>query len=63
MKNFFLSMHVKLFGLMYGEEGQDLVEVALVVSLIALAITVGAHREATAIGKVLKDVKKDLKAS
>ncbi|MFZ0305927.1 MAG: hypothetical protein WAL75_24795 [Terracidiphilus sp.] len=61
MKKLLVNIHVKLFTLLYGEEGQDLVEVALLVSLVAAAITVGAHKEATAIGKVFTNTKKALK--
>ena len=62
MREFFLKVHVKLFTLLYGEEGQDLVEVALLVSMIALVATIGMHKEATAIRKVFSDVKTDFKS-
>lgn len=41
MKNYFLMLSVRLQGLLSREEGQDLVEYALVVALIAFAATAG----------------------
>lgn len=38
MNNLFLAMYAKLQSLMNREEGQDLVEYALLLSLIALAV-------------------------
>ena len=41
MNNLFLAMYMKLQNLMNREEGQDLVEYALVVALIAFGATAG----------------------
>ena len=49
MNNLFLKMYVKVQDLMSREEGQDLVEYALIVALIALAATAGMNTLATAI--------------
>ena len=61
MKKLFLDLQVKLISLIYGEQGQDLVEYALLVALVALAVTVGAHKDATEVSKLFTKVKKDLK--
>ncbi len=52
MRNAFLKLYVKaevMLATMKDEEGQDLVEYALVVALIALAATAGMGTLATAI--------------
>jgi pilus assembly protein Flp/PilA len=49
MKNTLLSLYIRFQDLLSQEEGQDLVEYALVVALIALAATVGMTSLATAI--------------
>jgi pilus assembly protein Flp/PilA len=41
MKNYFLMLSVKFQSLLSREEGQDLIEYALVVALIAFAATAG----------------------
>lgn len=41
MKDIMLKLYIKAQGLLSGDEGQDLVEYALVVALIALAATAG----------------------
>jgi pilus assembly protein Flp/PilA len=41
MKNVFLMLSVRIQNLLSREEGQDLIEYALVVALIALAATAG----------------------
>lgn len=41
MKDTMLKYYIKMQNLLSGDEGQDLVEYALVVALIALAATVG----------------------
>jgi pilus assembly protein Flp/PilA len=43
MKNYFLMLSVKIQGLLSREEGQDLIEYALVVALIAFAATAGMN--------------------
>jgi pilus assembly protein Flp/PilA len=49
MNTMFLKMYVKLQDLMSRDEGQDLVEYALVVALIALGATASMKSLATAI--------------
>jgi pilus assembly protein Flp/PilA len=41
MKNKMISICYKVYGILNREEGQDLIEYALVVALIAFAATVG----------------------
>ena len=60
MKNLFLSLHVKLQGLKHGEEGQDLVEYALLVCLIALVCVSGVSNVATAVNTVFTDISSTL---
>lgn len=52
MNNLFLKMIVKAQDLMSREEGQDLVEYALLIALIALAAIAGANKVASAINSV-----------
>ena len=56
MSNFILRLVVKLRGLSHREEGQDLVEYALVVCLIALACITGVNSVATAITTVFSNI-------
>jgi pilus assembly protein Flp/PilA len=49
MNNLFLKLYIKIQDLLSQEEGQDLVEYALIVALIALAATAGMKTLATAI--------------
>jgi pilus assembly protein Flp/PilA len=49
MNNRLLKLSVKLQTLLVNEEGQDLIEYALVVALIAFAATVGMGSLATSI--------------
>jgi pilus assembly protein Flp/PilA len=56
MKNTLLNLYVKLQGLKYGEEGQDLVEYALLVALIALVCVTGINNVATAINTVFTNI-------
>jgi pilus assembly protein Flp/PilA len=49
MNNLYLKLLVKLQNLMNREEGQDLVEYALLVALISTAVVAGAGKVATAI--------------
>ena len=46
MNNLFLTLYVKLQNLMNREEGQDLVEYALLVCLVALAAIAGVNKVA-----------------
>jgi pilus assembly protein Flp/PilA len=49
MKNMMLSFYLKLQDLANGEQGQDLVEYALVVALIAFGATAGMNSLAAGI--------------
>jgi pilus assembly protein Flp/PilA len=60
MNNLFLALYVKLQTLMSHEEGQDLVEYALLVSLVALAAIVGVQNVATAVTKVFGNISSSL---
>jgi pilus assembly protein Flp/PilA len=60
MNNLFLAMYVKLQNLMNREEGQDLVEYALLVCLIALAAITGVNKVASAIGTVFTNISTSL---
>jgi pilus assembly protein Flp/PilA len=52
MNNLFLKMIVKAQDLMSRDEGQDLVEYALLIALIALAAITGVNKVASAINSV-----------
>jgi len=60
MNNLFLTLYVKLQSLMNREEGQDLVEYALLVALIALAAVTGIRGVATAITTVFTNISSSL---
>ncbi len=60
MNNLFLALYVKLQNLMTREEGQDLVEYALLVALIALAAIVGVNKVAGAITAVFSNISASL---
>jgi pilus assembly protein Flp/PilA len=60
MNNLFLNLSAKLQGLKYGEEGQDLVEYALLVALIALVCITGISNVATAINTVFSNISSSL---
>jgi pilus assembly protein Flp/PilA len=60
MNQLYLSLYVKLQNLMSREEGQDLVEYALLVSLIALAVIAGVGNVATAVNKVFTNISNSL---
>ena len=60
MNTMFLAMIVKMQNLLNREEGQDLVEYALLVSLIALACIVGVGNVATAVNKVFSTISTSL---
>jgi len=49
MKDMFLKLYIKIQSLLSQDEGQDLIEYALIVALIALACTAGMQTLATAI--------------
>jgi len=60
MNHKLLSVYVKFQDLMSGEEGQDLVEYALLVCLIALAAISGVDHVATAVTKVFTNISSSL---
>ena len=60
MNNLFLAMYVKMQNLMNSDEGQDLVEYALLVALIALAAITGVNNVATAVTKVFSNISSTL---
>jgi pilus assembly protein Flp/PilA len=55
-----LNLYVKFQGLKHGEEGQDLVEYALLVCLVALAAITGVNQVATAINTVFNNISSSL---
>ena len=60
MNNLFLTLYVKLQTLVAREEGQDLVEYALLVALIALAAITGVSKVATAVNLVFSNISSSL---
>ena len=60
MNNLFLAMYVKLQNLMNRDEGQDLVEYALLVCLIALAAITGVNKVAGAVTSVFSNISSSL---
>jgi pilus assembly protein Flp/PilA len=60
MNNLFLTLYVKLQTLMSREEGQDLVEYALLVCLIALAAITGVKNVASAVNTVFANISSSL---
>ncbi len=60
MNNLFLKLWVKLQCLNRSEEGQDLVEYALLVALIALVCITGVGKVATAVNTVFTNISSSL---
>ena len=60
MHNTLLNLYVKFQGLKNGEEGQDLVEYALLVALIALVCITGVGNVATAVNTVFTNISTSL---
>jgi pilus assembly protein Flp/PilA len=60
MNNLFLTLYVKLQSLMNREEGQDLVEYALLVALIALVCVASINGVASAIKTVFSNISSSL---
>ena len=60
MNNLLLAMYVKMQNLINREEGQDLVEYALLVCLIALAAITGVNKVATAVTTVFSNISSSL---
>ena len=59
MRDTFLNLYVKLQGLR-NDEGQDLVEYALLVALIALVCVTGVNNVATAVNSVFNQISSSL---
>jgi len=62
MNNLYLNLYAKFQGLKNGEEGQDLVEYALLVALIALVCITGVNNVATAVNGVFNTISSSLGA-
>jgi pilus assembly protein Flp/PilA len=60
MRNALLKLYVKFQGLKHGEEGQDLVEYALLVCLIALVCVTGVSNVANAVNTVFNNISSTL---
>jgi Flp pilus assembly pilin Flp len=60
MNNLFPNLRARLHGLKLGTEGQDLVEYALLVALIALVCIAGVNNVATAINTVFSNISSSL---
>jgi pilus assembly protein Flp/PilA len=56
MKDAFLKLYVKFQTLTVAEEGQDLVEYALLITLVALAAVAGINKVASAINTVFSNI-------
>jgi pilus assembly protein Flp/PilA len=56
MNNLFLAMYVKLQDLLKHEEGQDLIEYALIAALIAVAAIAGMKNVASAVNSLFSNV-------
>lgn len=56
MNNLFLKMYVKAQNLLSNEDGQDLVEYALLITLVALAAVTGVQNVAKAINTVFSNI-------
>jgi pilus assembly protein Flp/PilA len=62
MNNMLLKLYVKFQDLKSREEGQDLVEYALVVALIAFGATAGMHALATGLNTAFSTISSTLAA-
>ena len=60
MSNVLMNLYVKFQSLKDREEGQDLVEYALLVALIALVCIAGVNNVATAVNKVFTNISSSL---
>ena len=60
MNEMILKLYVKFQNLMHREEGQDLVEYALLVSLIALAAITGVGKVASAVTTIFTNISTSL---
>jgi pilus assembly protein Flp/PilA len=60
MNNLFLNIHAKVCELVYREEGQDLVEYALLITLIALGAVAGMSSVSSALATVFSNISNTL---
>jgi pilus assembly protein Flp/PilA len=60
MSNALMNLYVKFQSLKNGEEGQDLVEYALLVALIAMVCIAGVNNVSTAINNVFTSISSSL---
>jgi pilus assembly protein Flp/PilA len=56
MHDQFLKLQVKLWELLQGEEGQDLIEYGMIVTLIALAAIGGIQHFASAVATLFNNI-------
>ena len=56
MNNLFLAIYVRLQNLMHNEEGQDLVEYALLIALVALVTIASITKIGTAVNQVFSEI-------
>jgi pilus assembly protein Flp/PilA len=56
MNTLFLKIYVKIQDLMNREEGQDLVEYALLITLISLAAVAGLNKVSSAVNLVFSNI-------
>ena len=60
MNNMFARVYVRLHDLSTGEQGQDLVEYALLTTLVCLALITGINGIATAVTRVFSNISSSL---
>jgi len=56
MHDQFLRLQVKFWELIHGEEGQDLIEYGLIITLIALAAISGVQKFASAVATLFSNI-------
>jgi pilus assembly protein Flp/PilA len=56
VNNMLLRLYLKFQDLMHREEGQDLVEYALLITLVALAAVAGVNKVASAINTIFSNI-------
>ncbi len=62
MNHLFLAIYTRLQNLMHNEEGQDLVEYALLIALVALVAISGINGVASAVNQVFSKISSSLLA-
>jgi Flp pilus assembly pilin Flp len=60
MNRLFLKIYAKVNDVLYGEAGQDLIEYALLITLVALASVAGINNVASAINTVFTNISNTL---